>query len=395
MAIIKNIKPPTEKDKDKVEPPVTDYEAEKNKGGKNKDGEYVGAGSIVLKGYGKDGGNILFSSASDMIDWFNRLAYKKDPRFNKILTAMGINGTGKSQVLFAREIWKDLASFSLSVSSGGKTIDAFKVFNSKEFRNFGLDIPKKYLTGGSGGISQQSYISITDKKEAKDLLRQAMVDMLGREPSNAEYNDFVTKLNKAENKIFKTTRYTGTEQRTTGRTIDPKAFAEQYALKKISFKEDLAGGAGLIQDSVNQLINMNGLNGFVTDKKKREWMRALAKGDLTNETLMASIRDESKKVYTAFAGLLDANPTMSLYDVADPYISVYAKMFELGEAQIDFTDVLKKAVKVGPDGKESLMSVFEYQKSLRTDPKFQYTSTAKNEAQDMGTAFARAFGVNI
>lgn len=355
------------------------------------------AGAVILRGFGKNGEDLTFASSTALRAFYNRLIQRKDPRLKQVLKAFGINKFDAASIKLGREIWNDAVSWSFNVAKPGKAANFFKVATSDQFVNFGLDIPKKYLTGGggSGGPSQQSYINITTKKEARDFLRQAMVDMLGREPSNAEYNDFVTKLNKAENKIFKTTRYTGTEQRTTGRTIDPKAFAEQYALKKVSFKEDLAGGAGLIQDSVNQLINMNGLNGFVTDKKKREWMRALAKGDLTNETLMASIRDESKKVYTAFAGLLDANPTMSLYDVADPYISVYAKMFELGEAQVDFTDVLKKAVKVGPDGKESLMSVFEYQKSLRTDPKFQYTSTAKNEAQDMGIAFARAFGVNL
>lgn len=355
------------------------------------------AGAVILKGFGKNGEDLTFASSTALRAFYNRLIQRKDPRLKQVLKAFGINKFDATSIKLGREIWNDAVSWSFNVAKPGKAANFFKVATSDQFVNFGLDIPKKYLTGGggSGGPSQQSYINITTKKEARDLLRQAMVDMLGREPSNAEYNDFVTKLNKAENKTFKTTRYTSTEQRTTGRMIDPKAFAEQYALKKVSFKEDLAGGAGLIQDSVNQLINMNGLNGFVTDKKKREWMRALAKGDLTNETLMASIRDESKKVYSAFAGLLDANPTMSLYDVADPYVSVYSRMFELGEAQVDFSDVLKKAVKVGPDGKESLMSVFEYQKALRTDPKFQYTSTAKNEAQDMGTAFARAFGVNI
>jgi hypothetical protein len=376
--------PVVPRDKDPKDPlPPTDLYG----GGDGKNGNvYSSAGAAVLKGYGADGKNVLFTTSTDMKNFVERLIFKNDPRLNALMAAMGI---GNKKVL--KEVWNDLADYTFDVMGEGKKMDIFKVYGSKKFSQYGLKLPK----GAGGGPTSQSYVTITTKKEANDFLRQTMFDMLGRAPSDAEYKDFLTKLNKAENKIFKTTTYTSTGQRTTGRMIDPKAFAERYVLGKVSFKEDLAGGAGLIQDTVNQLINNNGLVGYVTDKKKREWMRALAKGELTNDTLLASIRDESKKVYSAFAGLLDANPTMSLYDVADPYISVYARMFELGEAQVDFTDVLKKAVKVGPDGKESLMSVFEYQKSLRTDPKFQYTSTAKNEAQDMGTAFARAFGVNI
>lgn len=391
MAIIKTIKSPTEK----VEPPVTDYDKEKGNNDK-KGGEYVGAGRIVLKGYGKNGGDIFFTSASDMVDWFNRLSYKKDPKFTQILAAMGITGTSRAEVLYAREVWKDLAAFSLSVSSGGKTMDAFKVYKSKGFRNYGLDIPKKYLGGGgSGGPTQQSYINITDPKDARDMLRQTMTNMLGVAPTEAEYKDFIKKLNAAEQKIFKTTKYTSTSQTTTGRMIDPKAFVERYVLKKAAFGTDLAGNAGIIQDTVNQLITTNGLNGFVTDKKKQQWMKALAKGELNNETLMANIRDEAKKVYSGFASLLDANPSMSLYEVADPYISVYANMFELGQAQVDVADVLKKAIKFGADGKESVMSVFEFEKSLRNDPRFETTKKAKDEATGLAASFARAFGVNL
>lgn len=391
MATLKVIVPKEKTPK----PPSDPYTDEKNNNGTN--GEVKG--SVVLGGYGKNGGTISFDSSTDMINWFNILAQKNDPRLTTLMAALGINNTNANGKKLAREIWGDLARWSFSVASRGKvgsTKDALKIYNSKAFRQLGLDIPKKYLPGGGGGgPTQQSYINITDPKEARDYLRQIMTNMLGVAPTEAEYKDFVKKLNAAENKIFKTTQYAGGKQTTTGRMIDPKAFAERYVLKKAAFGTDLAGNIGVIQDTVNQLISTNGLNGFVTDKKKQQWMKALAKGELNNDTLMANIRDEAKKVYSGFASLLDANPTLSLYDVADPYISVYANMFELGQAQVDVADVLKKAIKFGADGKESVMSVFEFEKSLRNDPRFETTKKAKDEASGLAASFARAFGVNL
>lgn len=366
-----------------------------NKDGGNKNQNNVGVNynAVVLKGW-NNGQDLIFTSSTAMRSYFNRLIQKRDPRLKDLVTLLGAG----NNIKLAREIWNDAVSWSFDNSKPGKPADFLKLATSERFRQFGLDIPKKYLGGtggGAAGPTRQDYITITAKKDAKDILRQTMFDLIGRAPTDEEYAQFTKRLNNLENKFFKSTQYGPTGQRTTGRNIDPKLIAERFVLRKTDFAQDLEGEAGSIQDTINQLINMNGLNGFITEKRKKELVRSLVRGELKQDGLNALLRDESKKIYKAFASMLDANPTASLYDVADPYISVYASMFEMGEAQIDIKDVLKKATKVDDKGNESVMSIFEFEKMLRTDPRFQSTSKARSEASDLATGFARAFGVNL
>lgn len=245
--------------------------------------------------------------------------------------------------------------------------------------------------GSSSGVTPpQKYINITAEKTAKDNLRAAMMSSLGRVPTQAEYNDYVSKLNANEKKYFRQTTYKADgSQVTTGVEFDRESFLSNYVLSKGQFKSDLAGKFGDIQDTVNQLINDNGINSSVTASQRAAWMKQLAEGADLN-TIRSSIHSIATTAYDGFADLLQANPTMSLRDIASPYIASYANTLELDSNTVNLKDVLSKAI-VG--GKR--MTVSEYEKSLRNDSRFQYTKAAKSEAVNAATSFARAFGVNV
>lgn len=377
-------------------------------------GNYVTPGEISIPGFGKEkrsgraqGEKITgyldakFYSATELKNLFTKLQYnngkkKPDRRLLEWMKSVGI-----SDIRLAKEVWFDAATYAGNLAKSGENVSFFDVINSTAFQSTGLSIPKSLIKGagsGSGGsnVSVQKYITITDPINARNDLRKTMMSTFNRLPTEQEYQDYVTQLNANEKKYFRQTQYLpdGT-QRVTGVEFDRSGFLTKFVLSKVDFGDNLGGAAGQTQDTVNQMINDNGLKGYISDNKARWWMAKLLSGDMTAEQLSASIRDQAGVVYTAFKPLLDENPTMSLVDVASPYLKVYSDMLEIPSTQLDLKDALAKAAVTTDKGAPGLMNVFDYEKALRKDQRFQYTRKAANEASNLAASFARSFGVSL
>lgn len=89
------------------------------------------------------------------------------------------------------------------------------------------------------------------------------------------------------------------------------------------------------------------------------------------------IRNAAKALYPAFAEQIDSGKTLA--DLADPYVQTMANTLELDGAAIKLNDpAIKKALQ-GPDGKTP-MSMWQFERQLKDDARWQYTKNAKNEA---------------
>jgi len=336
-----------------------------------------------------DNNQPVIVQASDAKARFANLSAKQLLAIKQSLIALGQKPTVAAQ----KSLWStiiDGAAQNYATATKNKTTPTALFPFITKFVN------KQLKSGGFGGAGSNSmeYLTLTEAKTARNNLRQDMVNLIGRVPTDEEYKDYVKKLNRMERK-YSSTVVQGTGQQVTYRKdFDPDAFTVKYILSKTDLNVDLDKEFGVAQDTVNQLLKNNGVNGNITPGKKNKLIKQFISKELSPPALAAEINKIAKNAYGAFADLLDANPTESLNQVASDWIGTYSNMLEINPNIVDVKDVLSKAT-VNENGVYSRLSLADYEKALRKDERYQYTKRASGEAQNLAYAFAKAFGVNV
>lgn len=131
-------------------------------------------------------------------------------------------------------------------------------------------------------------------------------------------------------------------------------------------------------------------NGFDLDtsfgSSINDWLQRLAKGE-SIETFKNTIRGAAKLgLPDKVANLLDQG--LDLKDIYAPYRNVMASVLEVAPDSINLDDkTLRMAI-----GPEKEMSIYDFQRSLRKDPRWQYTDNARQESSDSVLKVLRDFG---
>lgn len=131
-------------------------------------------------------------------------------------------------------------------------------------------------------------------------------------------------------------------------------------------------------------------NGFDLDtsfgSSINDWLQRLAKGE-SIETFKNTIRSAAKLgLPDKVANLLDQG--LDLKDIYAPYRNVMASVLEVAPDSIGLDDkTLRMAI-----GPEKEMSIYDFQRSLRKDSRWQYTNNAREEASDSVLKVLRDFG---
>jgi hypothetical protein len=131
-------------------------------------------------------------------------------------------------------------------------------------------------------------------------------------------------------------------------------------------------------------------NGFDLDtsfgSSINDWLQRLAKGE-SIETFKNTIRGAAKLgLPDKVANLLDQG--LDLKDIYDPYKKVMASVLEVAPDSISLDDkTLRMAI-----GPEKEMSIYDFQRTLRKDPRWQYTNNAREESSDAVLGVLRNFG---
>jgi hypothetical protein len=131
-------------------------------------------------------------------------------------------------------------------------------------------------------------------------------------------------------------------------------------------------------------------NGFDLDtsfgSSINDWLQRLAKGE-SIETFKNTIRGAAKLgLPDKVANLLDQG--LDLKDIYAPYRNVMASVLEVAPDSIGLDDkTLRMAI-----GPEKEMSIYDFQRQLRKDARWQYTNNAREEASDSVLKVLRDFG---
>jgi len=251
----------------------------------------------------------------------------------------------------------------------------------------------------------QSYVS--SETQAKSDINSVFKDLLGREANDKELKALTVVLNDAQKKnpskyvngvtyggldknqflidVITSGKYEGKPAAYPGILAnlaeEASGFKSQATAAKVGKEE------GVTLNNKTNILKTAQANGLpVTEDEVDNYLSQVKAGKDINVVLQ-TIRD------TASLGLPDSikkivGAGVDLASVYAPYKTALAQTLEINPSTITLNDpTLRMAI--GPD-KE--MSLYEYQRALRKDNRWQYTNQARSEASDVARTVLRDFG---
>lgn len=169
---------------------------------------------------------------------------------------------------------------------------------------------------------------------------------------------------------------------------DPNIINRELAAL-ISYKPgtQLGGAVGADLTALRATARANGFNlDTQFGSNINDWLQRLAKGESV-ETFKNTIRGAAKLgLPDKVANLLDQG--LDLKDIYAPYRNVMASVLEVAPDSISLDDkTLRMAI-----GPEKEMSIYDFQRTLRKDPRWQYTDNARQETSDSVLKVLKDFG---
>jgi hypothetical protein len=169
---------------------------------------------------------------------------------------------------------------------------------------------------------------------------------------------------------------------------DPNIINRELAAL-ISYKPgtQLGGSIGADLTALRATARSNGFNLDTSfGSSINDWLQRLAKGE-SIETFKNTIRGAAKLgLPDKVANLLDQG--LDLKDIYAPYRNVMASVLEVAPDSINLDDkTLRMAI-----GPEKEMSIYDFQRVLRKDPRWQYTDNAREETSSAVLGVLRDFG---
>jgi hypothetical protein len=242
---------------------------------------------------------------------------------------------------------------------------------------------------GAGGTSISEARSISTKLEAASRIEDIFKSELGRMPTPEEIDKYSEKLIAREKKqsssIRTVTKKVGgvTVTETTG-GLDRNQFLQNLVRKLPEYDKRKSEARSLTIQSLQGVANDNGIT--LSPQQLEQYALEVQNGKDV-KVIQSQIR--------ALAGLgmpdsvkkLLAEGT-DLSTVYSPYKKAMAAVLEINPETISLSDpVLRSAI--GPNGE---MSLYEYQRALRKDPRWQYTNNAREDVSTAALQVLRDFG---
>jgi hypothetical protein len=234
-------------------------------------------------------------------------------------------------------------------------------------------------TGGTGGSGPVPYTTISNPTQAKAYINNAYQGLLGRDATAAEVLSLTKKLNNAESKS-KTKTVKGV---TTG-GINREQFLVDIIKARPEFIKRKDDKKALTAETILSTARANGLS--LSQDQVGNYVSRIDNGE-DPKVIQNQIRQIAGNGMPDSIKKLLAEGT-DLDTIYAPYRGVMASVLEVNPDSIKLNDpVLRTAI--GPD-KE--MPIYEFQRQLRKDARWQYTNNAREEVSSAALGVLRDFG---
>jgi len=304
---------------------------------------------------------------------------------------------------------KDATALNRAIIDAARNISVEAVSNYTDMstpisQSFGSWLNKRITMAGMSG-SPDAGISLTTRAETNQDIDEFFVEYLGRKATDAEKTDYYNKVNAEEKKAVTTRKVSGGKVVQTGEGLDVTDYFRIRAsvlapVVKGTAIEDITKGNGKIAQDVSELKAYASDYGIKLDTQQaldRVVSGLKPGGSLTTGQLDAqktAIKEMSKAFYGKLAPLIDQGVKVS--DIASQFAYYKGRILELPDNAVSvFDEDIQAALK--NDGKDGVMTVTDYEKYLRTNPKTKSvwlkTKGAKEEAAGYANAILKTFGL--
>jgi hypothetical protein len=151
----------------------------------------------------------------------------------------------------------------------------------------------------------------------------------------------------------------------------------------------LTGAAGVALDDLKKTAAANGLDFDAQfGSQAQGWLAKIAQGE-SPDTFKKIIRQLAKTGYQnvpQVTSMLDQG--IDLETIYSPYKNVMASVLEINPQTININDkTLRSAI-----GSDKEMTLYDWERSLRKDPRWQYTSKARQQVSGIGLDVLQQLG---
>lgn len=162
------------------------------------------------------------------------------------------------------------------------------------------------------------------------------------------------------------------------------AQVQNFLGKYIRFteKKSLLGMAGTAAKEIKGMAYDNGVS--MSEQAIKNYAQYVIKGVSTMQDVKNYISQQAVGAYPAFEEQINAGATVR--EAAEPYIQMMSEELGVPDTDIDVrTAQIRQAMgQAGKDGKPVAMGLDEFQRSLRGDPRWAKTDTAREKAMGVG-----------
>lgn len=259
------------------------------------------------------------------------------------------------------------------------------------------------------GLFTRTYVSnnIPAESTLKDTVNKVFQKYYGRDALETELSTWVPTLQAkyksktgASQSTVKETYKNGVLTSTVYLTADkedPSIFLEDKIKTQLaSGKQEInelaipEGPSGKYFVAVKNLAYDNGIK--LSDSDATNYANKIVAGLVDENTVFNTIRESAASAFPSLADKIKAG--LDLKSLASPYIQSMSDILEIPDTAIDLFDPqIRSAMAFTlPDGKVGTKSIYDFEKDLRKDDRWQYTNKAREQAASVATTVLRDFG---
>jgi len=276
----------------------------------------------------------------------------------------------------------------IETDRGGKPVDRNDFFQLISDR--GLATPVVGATGGTKLPIPTGTRTIYQPTEAASVINTVSKSLLGREATPEELSKLTVALKKAQSKAITTTKYTmvdGVRVADVTGNLDEIQFLSDIIKKNPEYDKRKQGLRDVGKADLLKTAVANGLDLEKTFASQLpNWTKRIENGEdpeifkqIIRQTAKIGLPDKINK-------LLDQG--LDLDAVYAPYRNTMASLLEVNPDSISLSDPLLRSAIQG----DKEMPIYDFQRQVRKDNRWQYTNNARGEAADVAKTVLRDFG---
>jgi hypothetical protein len=259
------------------------------------------------------------------------------------------------------------------------------------------------------GVFTRTYVSnnIPAKLTLKDTVNKVFQKYYGRDALQTELDTWIPTLESKYKSKSGASKSTVKETYKNGNLVDTQYLTADNANPADFLEEQIKGQLASGIQEINELSIPEGPSGkyfvalknlaadnglMLSDAAATSYSNKIVSGLIDENTAFNNIRESAANAFPALADKIKAG--IDVKTLADPYIQSMSNILEVPDTAIDLFDPkIRNAMAFTlPDGKVGTKSIYDFEKELRRDPRWQYTNKAREQAADVATTVLRDFG---